>query len=131
MFRWLAATLTLCIVAVVVGVLSAGLPVVDKVQERISPQKDFHGVKQQPRELLGDQLVKADVPANDPADPALPLSMVARVVVPDCHVAAIDAQDVPARVDGEIVFLGTELQPGEQAKVAKEDLITEQIGFLA
>jgi WD40 repeat protein len=129
MFRWLALTLTLCTVAVVVGVLSAGLPVVEKVQDRVSRPQEFNGVEQRAARPGGDRVAMAELAQEEPADGDLLESVVARVVIPDCHLSAKDAQDVPARVDGEIYFLGTELQTNE--KVAKEDVITARIGYLA
>jgi WD40 repeat protein len=129
MFRWLAATLTLCVVAVVVGVLGAGLPVVEKVQDGVSPPKKFEGAKQQAPEAQDNRLALADAAQDEVPDGSLPFSVVARLVIPDCHVSCKQAQEVPSRHDGEILCIATEVQPGE--KVKPDDLITAQIGFLA
>jgi hypothetical protein len=129
MFRWLALTVTLCIVAVVVGVLSAGLPVVEKVQDQVSRPQDFTGVEQRVVKPKGDLVAMVELAQDERVDDDLPESAIARVVIPDCHLSAKDAQEVPARVDGEIFFLGTEVRGDE--KVAKEDQISAPIGFLA
>jgi WD40 repeat protein len=131
MFRWLAATLTLCVVAVLVGVLSAGLPIVEKVQDKVSSPQAFKGVAQRPPEDGAKLVALAEPGDDDAADGSLPYSVVPLAVIGDCHVSCKQAQEVPARHDGEVLFIGTELKPEEIAKVPPDDLITEQLGFLA
>jgi hypothetical protein len=133
MFRWLVVTVALSVAAVVVGVLAAGLPAVERVQNVVSPNRMFKGPDQQPRDpvphnLLADRNLLADM-GDEPIDDQLPVSVVPRVVVDRCLLAPYDMQEVPSPHDGQLLFLGTSLLPGEQA--APEDLINEDVGVLA
>jgi WD40 repeat protein len=132
MFRWLAVTLTLCVAAVLVGVLCAGRPVVDGTSDFVSPPRLYEGARQAPRDavkaLAAGPAAKVQE-REEPLDPNLPISVVPLAIVPGCRLTASDYQEVPSRHDGEILFLGTEIQPAEV--VPKYDLIEEEIGFLA
>jgi WD40 repeat protein len=48
------------------------------------------------------------------------------IVITDCHLNAFEKEDVPATQDGTLLFIGTEIKPGE--KVPDELLIEAPIG---
>jgi len=132
MLRWLVVSVTLGVAVVVVGVLAAGLPAVDRVQNVVSPAGLFNGPGQQPRDrmppnlgaghgLLGDM-------EDEPIDERLPVSIVPRAVIRECRFAPYEVQEVPSRHDGEMSHLGTPLLPGEQ--VDPEDLDEVEVGIL-
>ncbi|MGE3806549.1 MAG: WD40 repeat domain-containing protein [Gemmataceae bacterium] len=56
-----------------------------------------------------------------------PLPAVDPVVLRDCRVNVIDKQEVPCPRDGILLFVGTEIQPGEQ--VPPGDRVSVKIGF--
>jgi WD40 repeat protein len=62
----------------------------------------------------------------EPAGPAHPPRGVDPIVIRDCRLTVIDKQDVPSRRDGEILFIGTEIDPGQP--VPADQLITARIG---
>jgi WD40 repeat protein len=133
MFRWLVVTVALSVAAVVVGVLAAGLPAVERVQNVVSPNRMFKGPDQQPRDpvphdLLANRNLLADM-GDEPIDDQLPVGVVPRVVVDSFHLAPYDVQEVPSPHDGQLLHLGTLLLPGEQA--APEDQIDAEVGVLA
>lgn len=68
------------------------------------------------------------VGAGNGADRVPPTSGIAKdpVVIPDCRLTVIDKQDVPSQREGVILFVGTELQPGEQ--VPPDKLVEVRIG---
>jgi len=51
------------------------------------------------------------------------------VVIPDCRLAPVASQDVPARREGQLLFIGRELEPGE-AMPAEPEGFTEKVGFV-
>lgn len=48
------------------------------------------------------------------------------IVVPDCRLAVCDKQDVPSQREGKLLFVGTELAPGE--KPPSDQLLTITVG---
>jgi WD40 repeat protein len=133
MLRWFVVTATLSVAAVVVGVLAAGLPAVERVQDAVSPATVFGNQAQAPqRQVLHDlvadrRLLMADM-GNDFVDGHLPVGVVPRVVVNNCHLTPYDVQEVPSEHDGKILFLGTALLPDEP--VDPEDRIQVEVGTL-
>jgi WD40 repeat protein/biotin carboxyl carrier protein len=57
----------------------------------------------------------------DTTTPALPAPVTTAaadpIVIPNCHLAVINKEDVPSRHEGVIRYVGTPLKPGEQAPV--------------
>jgi hypothetical protein len=60
-----------------------------------------------------------------PARPPLPDPLV----IPDCRLVPVAIQDVPSRREGQLLFIGTQLEPGTPRPRANE-LFTEQVPFL-
>jgi WD40 repeat protein len=124
--------MTLGIAAVIVGALAAGLPAVDRADGLIATNASFSG-PEQPRDhvdrnLVADRRLLIGDLSDEPTGEHLPFGIVPRVVIPNCLLTPYEVQEVPSRHDGEILFLGTPLEPEE--KVDPRDLIKVEVGIL-
>jgi WD40 repeat protein len=61
-----------------------------------------------------------------PAGPAQLPRGADPVVIPDCRLTVIDKQDVPSQRDGELLFIGTEVDPGQS--IPTDQLFTARVG---
>jgi WD40 repeat protein len=53
------------------------------------------------------------------------------LVIPTASVVSMDKQDVPAEKDGKLIFLATEIGPGERDTIPKTKIFRYELGFLA
>jgi WD40 repeat protein/biotin carboxyl carrier protein len=78
-------------------------------------------------ESIGAPLYQVDPPPGGfpRAQPRGPKTAGNPIVVPDCHLAVIDKQDVPSQREGVLRFFVTEIQEGEA--VAPDDVLTVRV----
>jgi hypothetical protein len=76
-----------------------------------------------------DQVVATGSLSTAHLTPTLRPAAPEPIVIPDCHLVPASTQDVPARHDGQLLFIGRELEPGEPPP-PEAKCITAKIGFL-
>jgi WD40 repeat protein len=62
----------------------------------------------------------------EPAGRARPPRALDPIVIRDCRLTVIDKQDVPSQRDGKLLFIGTEVDPGQS--IPADQLITARVG---
>jgi WD40 repeat protein len=137
MFRWLAVLVvlaggTFALMTMLVGTQTPsqgqGATAKGDSQSQSIPDDPEAGEAQQP------------APSAEPNRPLPPIKEFAAtgsptlwraVIIPNCKLATLQQQDVPSQKEGVVLFIGTEVKPGEQ--VPPEELVTPDplFGFLA
>jgi hypothetical protein len=52
------------------------------------------------------------------------------LVIPNCHAQVIYKQEVPSQRDGQLLYVATEIKPGEKASLKPEQIITVKESYL-
>lgn len=67
-------------------------------------------------------------PAKNVAKPAAPSRAADPVVLPDCRLSVYKKEEVPAQHDGRLLFVGTEIKPGDESKIPPDQIIKVKFG---
>jgi WD40 repeat protein len=78
-----------------------------RIDPKVTPKPSSSSAAPPPVARLADPLPSISSPAR-------PLIAPDPIVIPDCRLAVIERQDVPSQRDGVLLFICTDIKPGEQ-----------------